>query len=55
MTLEIQEGNKYYKYKNINWTRIHNGELTINYIDENGEQAEEFGPVPEYMRTMDCE
>lgn len=40
---------KGYEYKKLNWIRISNGELVINYQDKNDEECEEFGDIPEYL------
>ncbi len=55
MTLEIQENGKYYMFKNVHWVQKRRGYLTINYTGEDGEVHEEIGPIPEYIRVMDCE
>ena len=55
MTLEIQDKNGFYMHKETKWVRISNGKLNISYIGDDGEQRVESGPIPEYMRIMDCE
>ena len=55
MTLEIQENNKYYMFKNVHWMQVKSGTLTMSYVDESGEEHKEYGPIPEYIRVMDCE
>ena len=49
MIAKICDKGKGFEYKKMNFIRISNGELTINYRDENDEICEEFGPVPEYL------
>lgn len=38
-----------FNYSLMNWIRIDAGNMTINYIDENGEEHQETGKVPDYM------
>lgn len=55
MTMEIQDKGKYYMYKKANWIQINGGTLTMSYVDESGEEHKEYGPIPDYIRVMDCE
>ena len=55
MTIEIQSDGKYYMIKNVNWVKQHDGELIVNYKDDNNEPHEESGAIPEYFRVMDCD
>ena len=49
MIVKICDKMKGYEYKHVNFIRMERGKLIINYIDENGEIAEELGDVPEYI------
>jgi hypothetical protein len=49
MVVKICDKGKGYEYKKMNWIRIENGELIINYQDKNNETCEEFGDIPEYL------
>lgn len=42
-----------FNYSLMNWIRIDSGNMTINYIDENGEEHQETGKVPDYMWVED--
>ena len=55
MTMEIQDKGKYYVYKKANWVQIKGRTLTMSYVDESGEEHKEYGPIPDYIRVMDCE
>lgn len=55
MTVNIEDKEKYYTIKDVNWLTVKNGELVVNYKGEDGEMHEEIGPMPEYMRAMWCD
>ena len=46
MKIVIKENEQTYNMNQVNWATLENGELTINYVDENGEIHEVFGKVP---------
>lgn len=46
---KICDKGKGYEYKKLNWIRISNDELVINYQDKNDEECEEIGDIPEYL------
>lgn len=53
MKVKIRDNGHSYTYENMNWIKAENGVLTINYQDENDEECEEFGDVPDYISFGD--
>ena len=49
MKATIRDNESVYEYERMNWISFNNGVLTINYQDENDEECEEFGDIPEYL------
>lgn len=47
MKVTIKDNGHEYTYDNMNWLRARGDELIINYTDENDEECEEFGDVPD--------
>ena len=54
MKVTIRDKGRSFIYKNMNWLKAENGILTINYQDENNEECEEFGDVPDYILFGDA-
>lgn len=48
----IKENGREFKYENLNSIVIRNGELIINYQDENDEECEEIGDIPEFLEIV---
>ena len=51
MKIEIKDEGIIYRINNINWIRISDEKLTINYINERGETEERFDRMPEFLRV----
>ncbi len=47
MIVEIRDGEHSFEYSRMNWMKYKNGELIINYQDENEEECEEIGDAPD--------
>lgn len=45
MRIEIKEIEQTYRMNNVNWAKIENNELTINYVDDAGEIHEVSGII----------
>ena len=42
-----------YEFDKINWIRISNGKMTIDYISDDGQEHQEIGDGPEQMMLED--
>lgn len=38
--------------QHLRMVRIKDGKMTINYLDENGEERQEISDIPEYMNLI---
>lgn len=47
MKVTIKDNGREFTYDHMNWLRAIGDELIINYQDENDEECEEFGDVPD--------
>lgn len=48
----IRDNGREFKYEKLNSITIKNGELIVNYQDENDEECEEIGDIPEFLEVF---